>query len=86
MPQWQREAIHRAELARRKEIEPLRLALDDLIASVGWRRAKPVIESVLGHPVERQRGTWWREMGKRNIQKVTKALDTLQTPRSQRLF
>lgn len=77
MPQWQREAIHRAEIARRAELEPLRAALDDLITSVGWRRAKPVLEGILDHPIERQRGAWWREMGKRNLKKATAALTPL---------
>lgn len=62
----QRAAIARGRERRRVELLPLRTEVAEAIAAIGWRRARPVVESVLGTvPVTGPHGAWWGKVGKR---------------------
>ena len=62
----QRAAIARGRERRRVELLPLRTEVAEAIEAVGWRRARPVVESVLGTvPVTGPHGAWWGKVGKR---------------------
>jgi hypothetical protein len=62
----QRRAIARSREARRIKLAPLHAEIEAAIADVGWRRARPVIQSVL-EPlhVAGRRGRWWERVGVR---------------------
>jgi hypothetical protein len=79
----QRRAIHHARERRTEELAPLRRQLSDAIAQVGWRRARPVVEGVLGRPVPSRRLLPWTKVGKRNGARLLAELNHL--PRQQRL-
>jgi hypothetical protein len=81
-------AIARARERRRAELEPLRVAVDDAISGLGWRRVRPVVEAVMGFPIRSQRGAWWSRVGKRNGGRLLVALsEARQDPSPQlRLF
>jgi hypothetical protein len=67
-------AISKTRDRRRVELTPLREEIDNAITRVGWRRARPIVEQVMGLPVPRQRGAWRSKVGKRSGQKLLKAL------------
>jgi hypothetical protein len=67
-------AISKARDRRRVELTPLREEIDNAITRIGWRRARPIVEQVMGFPISRQRGAWWSKVGKRNGQKLLVAL------------
>ena len=83
-PAYQRAAIIAAQQKRREELDPIRNELDQMIHSIGWRKARPVVEQVMGFPVSRQRGNWWAAVGKRKIKALTEALRDL--PRQEKLW
>jgi hypothetical protein len=62
----QEHAIALSRQERAVELQPLRTAIDDAIVALGWRRARPVCEAVLGVRCQGQRGGWWGKVGKRN--------------------
>jgi hypothetical protein len=81
-------AMAKARERRRAELEPLRTAVDDAICAVGWRRARPVVEEIMGFPVPRQRGAWWSRVGRRNGTRLLTELIQLRdsTPCQPRLW
>ena len=62
----QEHAIALARQERAIELQPLRSAIDDAIVALGWRRARPICEEVLGVRCQSQRGGWWAKVGKHN--------------------
>ena len=62
----QEHAIALSRQERAVELQPLRTAIDDAIVTLGWRRARPICEAVLGVRCQGQRGGWWAKVGKRN--------------------
>lgn len=63
-----------ATAARREELLPLRAEVADAIEQVGWRRARPVVEEVLGVHASGPHGGWWGRVGKRSAPKLLRAL------------
>ncbi len=76
-PLWLREKIADARDERRIELEPIRIEIDALITEIGWRKAKPVVEMVMGVEIPRQRGSWWRLVGKRKAKALLIALKSI---------
>jgi hypothetical protein len=72
-------AIARARERRDRELVPLRAEVAEAIAAVGWRRARPVVASVLGPRwhVGGPRGTWWEHVGKRSGARILARLRAL---------
>ena len=70
----QEHAIALSRQERAVELQPLRTAIDDAIVTLGWRRARPICEAVLGVRCQGQRGGWWSKVGKRNGQELLEHL------------
>jgi hypothetical protein len=68
-------AIVAAQLRRQRQLEPLHADIAHAIEQLGWRRARPIVIDVIGNARGGRRGTWWRNVGKRN---GTKLLGRLQ--------
>lgn len=67
-------AIAAATVARRDQLLPARLQVAEAIEQVGWRRARPVVEEVLGVHAAGPHGGWWSKVGKRNSRALLLAL------------
>jgi hypothetical protein len=71
-------AVARAMERRRAELTPLGSEIAAAIARVGWRRARPVIVSVLAPvPVSGPHGAWWERVGKRSGTRIPAGLRAL---------
>jgi hypothetical protein len=68
-------AIGYAKRQRETELEPIRARVALTIRRVGWQRARPVVEAVMGYPVPRSNGRWWRAVGKRRAAALLSLLD-----------
>lgn len=76
----QRRAISSGRDRRRADLEPLRAEVAERIGEVGWARARPVVEAVLGREVPAQRGAWWSEVGARSGRAILDGLGRLDGP------
>ena len=82
----QEHAIAWSRQERAVELQPLRTAIDDAIVALGWRRARPICEAVLGVRCQGQRGGWWGKVGKRNGPELLERLVTASWEGQQKLF
>lgn len=79
---YQEHAIAVATVARRDELAPLRLEVSQAIDAIGWRKARPIVESVLCLHASGPRGGWWAAVGKRAGAKLLSALaEAKESPR-----
>ena len=77
----QRAAVAQGRERRRAELLPLRTEVAEAIEAVGWRRARPVVESVLGTvPVTGPHDAWWGKVGKRAGAAILAGLVALPEP------
>jgi hypothetical protein len=72
--QRQAYAINRSREKAREKAMPLRTEVDRMITLVGWRKAHPVIEKVMGFPVPGRHGGWWGAVTVRRGQQLVDAL------------
>jgi hypothetical protein len=79
--QAERQAFARARARERRAIElaPLRSEIAHAIEEVGWRRAKPVVATVLAPRwhVGGPKGQWWEHVGKRSGARILAGLKSL---------
>lgn len=67
--------IARSTVERRDDLLPLRRDIDTLISQLGWKTARPIVETYIGVPAgPSQRGAWWSRVGKRNGAHLLEAL------------
>ena len=71
----QEHAIAMVREAYRAEVLPIRQRVSDLIDQMGWRRARPIIEEVLGTHATSPRGGWWAGVDKRTGPRLVAALE-----------
>lgn len=72
-------AIARSRERRAAELAPIVAEIDRLVAEVGWRRARPVVEAAIG-PLVRvtgPRGAWRHRVGKRTGARIVAGLVAL---------
>jgi hypothetical protein len=74
-------AIAKTKERRDAELAPLRAEVAAAIAEVGWTRARPVVETVLGPGVRvsgpSSRAAWWHKVGKRSGARILAELAAL---------
>ena len=70
-------AISRSKEERQAQLIPLLNAIEMAIDLVGWERARPVVEGVMGFTIPRRRGRWWRGINKRSGSRLLLELEQL---------
>ena len=78
-------AIARGRERRADELAPTLAEVDRLVAEVGWRRARPVVEAAMAPVrVSGPRGRWRHRVGKRSGGRIVAGLAAL--PVQERLW
>ena len=78
--QRQRYAIVKGAERREHELAPLRAEIDRLVAEVGWRRARPVVEAAMAPiRVTGPRGVWRSRVGRRSGGRILAGLARIPT-------
>lgn len=76
-------AINRRREEAREKAMPLREEADRLITAIGWRRAHPVVERVMGSPIPGRHGNWWAAVTGQRAQRLVDELRQASLPRAE---